>query len=328
MSLGLGLGFKLKGYKLGLAIPKNLRITSTTATTISYAWDASAGVDGYQFGIYQDAACTVLIDLITIYGASTTTYTWTIHDHLVEGGIITYDGDYQINTFLTGGTLKVYAPITAEFLLVAGGGAGGYSNGGGGGAGGLIHNIAYNVVNGSFTITIGAGGVSSNGSNSIFDIYTAIGGGKGGDENNNGSNGGSGGGAGGSATNNKLGGLRAAGQGSDGGDGIGLTPNFYIGSGGGAQSKPTTKDGANGLQLSISGIATYYAGGGGSGGDYPYSSNLGLGGLGGGGNGSNTISSSGQNGIANTGGGGGGGGNVGNGGNGGSGIFIVRYKYK
>ena len=76
MSLGLGLGFKLKGYKLGLAIPKNLRITSTTATTISYAWDASAGVDGYQFGIYEDASCTVLIELITIYGASTTTYTW------------------------------------------------------------------------------------------------------------------------------------------------------------------------------------------------------------------------------------------------------------
>jgi len=76
MSLGLGLGFKLKGYQLGLAIPKNLRITSTTATTISYAWDASAGVDGYQFGIYEDSDCTILIDLITVMGASTTTYTW------------------------------------------------------------------------------------------------------------------------------------------------------------------------------------------------------------------------------------------------------------
>ena len=93
MSLGLGLGFKLKGYQLGLVIPKNLRITSTTATTISYAWDASAGVDGYQFGIYQDAACTVLIDLITIYGASTTTYTWDMtyyinaNNFLVAAGI-------------------------------------------------------------------------------------------------------------------------------------------------------------------------------------------------------------------------------------------------
>ena len=74
--LGSGLGLNKYLYAGELAIPKNLVITSTTATTISYAWDASAGVDGYQFGIYEDAACTVLIELITIYGASTATYTW------------------------------------------------------------------------------------------------------------------------------------------------------------------------------------------------------------------------------------------------------------
>ena len=76
MALGLGLGLPYSIQNFGLKVPKNLRITSTTATTISYAWDASAGVDGYQFGIYEDSACTILIDLITIMGASTTTYTW------------------------------------------------------------------------------------------------------------------------------------------------------------------------------------------------------------------------------------------------------------
>lgn len=76
MALGLGLGLPYSIQNFGLKVPKNLRITSTTATTISYAWDASAGVDGYQFGIYEDSACTILIETITIYGASTTTYTW------------------------------------------------------------------------------------------------------------------------------------------------------------------------------------------------------------------------------------------------------------
>lgn len=78
MSLGLGLGFKLKGYKLGLAIPKNLRITSTTATTISYAWDAVPGVDGYRLQISKVSDFSSIWSDIDISGNSNTTYTFII----------------------------------------------------------------------------------------------------------------------------------------------------------------------------------------------------------------------------------------------------------
>jgi hypothetical protein len=86
-------------------------------------------------------------------------------------------------------------------------------------------------------------------------------------------------------------------------------------------------NGGIGLQYSISGNATYYAGGGGSvhhylGGGGMWYWGLGDGGLGGGGAGS-PAGTTGVNGTANT--GGGGGGSVSGGGNGGSGIVIIRY---
>jgi hypothetical protein len=75
------------------------------------------------------------------------------------------------------------------------------------------------------------------------------------------------------------------------------------------------------LASSISGVSTYYSGGGSSA-DYLTNSNY-AGGLGGGGVGKNavgtTVGQPGANGVANTGGGGGASGN------GGSGIVIIRY---
>ena len=216
-----------------------------------------------------------------------------------------------------------------EVLVVAGGGAG---NGGtGGGAGGLIYNPAYSVVAGTqYTVTVGAGGSSSAGSNSIFGSLVAIGGGYG----NDGTGGGSGGGgqrsSSSSAASAKPG---TAGQGNPGGQGA---PNDSIGGGGGggggagnpgfnAPASLSGGDGGFGIAYSISGTLTYYAGGGGGAG----STTNGLGGLGGGGGGGGGTSNNATAGTASTGGGGGGwrhpSVNSSGGAAGGSGIVILRY---
>ena len=243
-------------------------------------------------------------------------------------------------------------PPYVEVLVVAGGGGGSgnfYDDGAGGGAGGLIYNTAYQLTNAAaaITVTIGAGGAAStggqggNGADSIFGSLTAIGGGGGAAHRSPGVPGGSGGGGCGSFVGdnqNVAGGPGTPGQGNRGGNGgIGDVPvngGGYPGSagGGGAGSiggAPTgggTNQGGNGgvgLQLSISGTPTYYAGGGGG-------VRNGIGGLGGGGTASyGRDGSPAGNGTPNTGGGGGGGranpGETGVPGAGGSGIVIVRY---
>ena len=68
-----------------------------------------------------------------------------------------------LSTALTG---LNYPVTTVEYLVVAGGGSGGnaQSQGGGGGAGGLLTATGYAVTLGtSITVTVGAGGSSSNG---------------------------------------------------------------------------------------------------------------------------------------------------------------------
>ena len=117
---------------------------------------------------------------------------------------------YVYHTFTGPGTFTVSsvgAPGTVEVLMVAGGGGGGnwnvYGHGGngGGGAGGLVEVTSLPVSSspGSYTITVGAGGVatanpsatpgpSRNGGNSTISnpnitTLTAKGGGGGGDDN-------------------------------------------------------------------------------------------------------------------------------------------------
>jgi hypothetical protein len=222
-----------------------------------------------------------------------------------------------------------------EVLVVAGGGGGGGSYaGGGGGAGGLIHESSYSISsNGSYTITVGAGGSGSgygtvglSGNNSQFGSnLVAVGGGGGGTcfPSQNGLNGGSGGGGG---YGSSSGGLKTSGQGQDGSSFA--TAGFNSGGAGGGAGAPGDATvngpvGGAGLAYTISGISTYYAGGGGAGSD----GTGGAGGIGGGGAGGSPRLS----GIAatpNTGGGGGGGGGHDTapvGGNGGSGIVIVKY---
>ena len=245
------------------------------------------------------------------------------------------------------------ASTTMEVLIVAGGGGGAYkanARAGAGGAGGLLYygsetpktpnGAALAITPGTtYTVTVGAGGVRSEpgvgdsqgtGSNSVFSIYTASGGGGGGynDSPAVGWPGGSGGGG----FIGAAGGAGVSGQGNNGGAGTsgGAYPS---GGGGGAGAVGEAGiggtrggNGGNGLQYSISGTATYYAGGGSGDVYFAFSApNPGTPGLGGGGTGYNNINVAqwGTSGAANTGGGGGSGSDASNG-LGGSGIVIIK----
>ena len=230
--------------------------------------------------------------------------------------------EYKVHSFTSGGTFAVTGSGDVEYLVVAGGGgcgtsAGGGFRDGGGGAGGLLTATGHAVTAQSYSITVGAGGtVANNGTNSVFDTITSVGGGKGGTSSTAGTAGGSGGGggvsagAGGAGSQGNAGGLGGSGGTSEnGGGGGGAGSVGEAGSNGGTGQGG---DGGIGLANSISGTSTYYAGGGGgrAGNAAPHQP---IGGLGGGGN---TATS----GDPNTGGGGGG-----YSGAGGSGIVIIRY---
>jgi hypothetical protein len=231
--------------------------------------------------------------------------------------------------------------VPASYLSVAGGGAGagsvgGVSNGGGGGAGGLLASTFTLSTLNTYSITVGAGGVTNaNGSNSVVSgtgitTVTSIGGGSGGYNNVAGANGGSGGGGG--AGVSIASGSGTSGQGFAGGVGFNGS-NYGAGGGGGASAVgvagtgSTGGNGGAGTASSISGSSITYAGGGGGG--INTGSTAGSGGAGGGGAGGSSSPFTGTAGTVNTGGGGGGGGNGGSntaaGGAGGSGIVIISY---
>jgi len=248
------------------------------------------------------------------------------------------------------------AQVLAETLLVAGGGSGGGIGSGfqgqraaGGGAGGLIYISNFPFIVGNFyTLTIGNGGSNNgngtarnNGQNSVLSgsgrTLTALGGGAGGSDDStaNGNSGGSGGGqwypgyTGAAATqpantNDGITTWASTGFGNKGGDSSSAQPYGSGGGGAGAAGGNWNSvggpQGGIGKQYSITGTATYYAGGGGAAG-YPGASGYleYAGGLGGGGTGSNDSFDSISNGTANTGGGGG------SGGAGGSGVIILAY---
>jgi len=269
-----------------------------------------------------------------------------------------------------------------EYLVVAGGGGGGMDMGGGGGGGGVLtgrHVVGAGEI---LPITLGSGGMgapggsryrvdgvgpnasnhqftisATNGENSTFGPYTAIGGGYGGSSyynytpnNGNGNTGGCGGGNSGYSNGGTIASKSGTtSQGFRGGRGGG---QYYSGGGGGANgpgvNSTARSDGGQGSLSNILGYNLYWGGGGGG---SAYSLGTGgYGGIGGGGGGavgtapggagynigqaglggspnSQTNTRGGSAGT-NTGGGGGGGShyNANNdGGNGGSGIVVVRY---
>ena len=257
---------------------------------------------------------------------------------------------YYIHVFKTVGTSYFTVCVNnlvCDILVVAGGGGGGADRAAGGGAGGLYYYSNQNLTMGTYTVIVGGGGFGSlnlttttnatNGANSSFgSLPAAVGGGAGG-QYSNGSNGGSGGGGESLTDNvtNGTGGTAVVGQGFKGGGSYISGSNKHSGGGGGAggqgidASSAGGGNGGIGLAYTISGILTYYAGGGGGSRafDTGTSGTSGIGGLGGGGSAGLVAAQNGYSAVPNTGGGGGGGANIsqGAGGNGGSGIVIVRY---
>uniref|UniRef100_UPI0040484B25 autotransporter-associated beta strand repeat-containing protein n=1 Tax=Limnohabitans sp. TaxID=1907725 RepID=UPI0040484B25 len=261
------------------------------------------------------------------------------------------------NDITLAGNATIGLDTLVEYLVVGGGGGGGAHVGGGGGGGGVLHSSA-NLVDSSYSVVVGDGGVGgtttsygvvsqapSNGGASLLGNIEAYGGGAGGHwdyvEPNAGSPlVGSGGGSGDST----AGGAGTAGQGNSGGAGDGIwTYGYQSGGGGGAGGVGQAYDHASGAGSGDGGVGLYidwanalalgqggYVGGGGGGGLHSEMANYdaGVGGLGGGGAGSEYVSTA-ANGVANTGGGGGGAGLPSDaqstGGRGGSGLVVTRY---
>lgn len=245
-------------------------------------------------------------------------------------------GNYRGYRFTGSGSFVVANDtlLNVELIVVAGGGSGNSSGTSstvqGGGGGGGVSYLTLDLTPGTYVVTIGAGGVTGNGTNSSFGPIISLGGGAGGSAGG-GSNGGSGGGAGRNSSSSTIGaagtgfpmqgnngGVSASGNGGGGGGGYGS-----VGVNGGAGG--AGGNGGTGLTVTWTGSSLSVAGGGGGG-----ASSTGAAGSGvdGGGNGGATLGA-GSAGTANTGGGGGGGGSdyssIPPGASGGSGIVIIRY---
>ena len=302
---------------------------------------------------YRNGQWAGLSNIFTAAGGTESTYS--------SGGV-----NYKVHTFTSSGNFTVQSgSVTVDYLAIAGGGGGGghmsggwyNDSAGGGGAGGMITGT-MSVTSGSYSITIGAGGVSRstaaalNGGNTTFSSATAVGGGGGGAGAANnaqtqrfGQSGGSGGGGGGPAglQPTATGGSGTSGQGNAGGFGGSSSPQNQISGGGGGKGAAgenaqwSSRSGTGGVGATNSlrtGSGVYYAGGGGGGGSNQLSIYGQVGGNGGGGRGgdreASSLSSTATAGAANTG-GGGGGANASTsavafaGRNGGSGIVIIRY---
>ena len=228
------------------------------------------------------------------------------------GGTVTTSGSYRFHTFTTTGssTFTTNKAITAQVLVVGGGGGGGDNVGGGGGAGAAIYSPLLSIPAGSYSLTVGAGGLPNTiGSASIFRTLTAPGGGNGGTWR--GGAGASGGCGGGGAGDSGLGGA-----GTVGFAGGSHTGNISSGGGGGMGSAGSNAvsgqfvGGAGGLGATYTvGGVSYLVCGGGAGSSYRTSpAVVAFGGSGIGGNGANSeFSPNSTNPTPNTGSGGGGG---------------------
>jgi len=266
---------------------------------------------------------------------------------VATGGVETTDGDFKVHTFSTIGSAENFEITSGQgnlqLLVIA---AGGGASGAGAGAGGYLEVSDLFRTVGTFTVTVGDGGLGAlsnggtngnKGEDSVFDNQTAEGGGFGGGLDtgglgDSGGNGGSGGGTYKAGGASGVPGTGVVGQGFAGSIGINLDPDIPHGAGGGASeagfnapNQTTCGAGGDGKSSDIqqTGVFVFRAGGGGAGAIRSGAAG-GAGGNGGGGQGTDT----GGNGTVNTGSGGGGINSTGTGGDGGSGIVIVRYQFQ
>lgn len=321
-----------------------LSATDSDSNTITYALASGSTLPS---GVTLNSSTGVISGTLPDISTNTT-YTFSIN---ASDGTNTIPRTFSISSV---------GFIDAEILAIGGGGAGGSSatgavSGGGGGAGGYLEGVLSITKGSTYAINIGSGGVGSLnstyagniGGDTSFGSYTAFGGGAGGFrfDNNNynaGSAGGSSGGGAGWASgvlapsaSTQTSQSPLTGYGNVGGSGNGGHGGSGGGGGAGAAAAnapiPSNTAGGIGRQSSITGTATYYAGGGGGGAYTQTGPNApaGAGGLGGGGTGGYQGSIAATAGTANTGGGGGGCGNPGSGvwigANGGSGVLIIAY---
>lgn len=227
------------------------------------------------------------------------------------------------------GSFTVDTPGLFRVRCVGGGGSGGagkanVGSGGGGGAGGVIEQDYY-LTAGTYSVTVGAGGLAPNastylgrsgGASSVGGIVIAPGGGGGGaaasssGSTGSGQPGGSGGGGCGAAAAGAGG--AGSGAGNAGGTTTGNSGGACGGGGAGAAGGSVTNSvnggtGGAGTTSTITGSSVTTGGGGGGGGYTDGGGTGGSGGSGGGGAGSSSTGAAGTAGTANTGGGGGGG---------------------
>lgn len=321
----------------------NSNITSYTAVSTPGNIAASSSSSPITVtGLTSSISYTFDVTATNSFGTSAATTSNSITTDgppTLTGGILASDATFYYRSFPSSGTLSLSGSnVTADALIIAGGGSWpGNTAGGGGGAGGLLYQSSISLTAGTYTVTVGAGGSpSSNGSNSVFNSLTAIGGGRGAsDSSGAGIAGGSGGGGSGAG-----GGAGTSGQGNSGGSATWPQSAYRSGGGGGgagavggdkASFTNSAGSGGNGLSTYSSwGVATGYGhnvsgtfwfAGGGGGGPAPQGARGG-GGLGGGAG--SGVAWGTVNGLANT--GGGAGATTGfTGGTGGSGIVIIRY---
>jgi alpha-tubulin suppressor-like RCC1 family protein len=309
-----------------------------------------ASNDSYDLNkiLYKESADA--IDHISHFVSESYTYDVFIRKSTTNTSSVNTDSTHNYITFTydptrdTSGQTEynVYFPYDTycDILIVGGGGGVPGDLGGGGGAGGLILLENHLLSQGTHNLKVGNGGKggdvtvgsarenATDGYDSVFDTYTAIGGGRGGCTGKyNGATGGSGGGGAGGSHN--AGGSGTANQGNAGGNG---NSSHRSGGGGGAGGVGGANAGDGGIGIDVSNIFGQYVGddgwfAGGGGGGYNNDESLaGSGGKGGGGNGTGRTIRRGFDGKPHTGGGGGGNANYNLGGAfGGSGVIIIRY---
>jgi hypothetical protein len=317
----------------------NYSNSTTYKTALIRSNNASIGTDAIV-GMWRNTAAITSIVLdadgvnfsigstFTLYGIAKQAIANTAK---ATGGTISYDAfGNVIHTFTASGTFTPSVPLTCDYLVVAGGGGGGNNRAGGGGAGGYRTGTGLALSATGYSVTVGAGGLSTSvGNDSVLSTITANGGGFGGTFAGSGGNGGSGGGGSGKTGGlSSPGGTGTVGQGNDGGIG-GFSSGTRAGAGGGGASAAGANHNASiggaggaGTANSITGSSVTYAGGGGGSADTL--ANRGAGGAGGGGGGGYGATG-GTAGTANTGGGGGGDYDTVGSNPGGSGIVIIRY---
>jgi hypothetical protein len=259
---------------------------ATAGATIRYTTDGSnptgsspTVANGATLTVANPSVLKVRATAAGMLASDTKVSQYVLQGVVATGGTTTDAGGFRTHTFLTSGSFVVTNSGTVEYLVVAGGGSGGQNttnrSGGGGGAGGLLAGSTA-LAAGTYTVTVGAGGMakvtqdaaSDGGASSIGSTVVTTGGGAGASASGTTAVTGRNGGSGGGGTSNGGGGA-ALGGGSQGNAG-GSPSSLNYGTGGGAGAAGTNRstviaDGGAGLSSSITGTATTYAiGGGGS----------------------------------------------------------------